>query len=84
MSLDLKVTDALLGMTYTLETLDGVLEVKIPEGIAPNEVLRVKGKGVPTAKGKRGDILIKINVKIPNKLNRKSRELIEALKKEGI
>jgi molecular chaperone DnaJ len=84
MSLDLKVTDALLGMTYTLETLDGVLEVKIPEGIAPNEVLRVKGKGVPTAKGKRGDILIKINVKIPNKLNRKSHELIEALKKEGI
>ena len=83
MSLELKLSDALLGAEYQIETLDGKITVKIPEGISINEVLRVKGKGVPAGK-KRGDILIKLKIKLPSKLSRKERELIEQLKKEGI
>lgn len=83
MDLNLKLSDALLGMKYPIETLDGKIEVTIPEGVSINEILRVKGKGVPT-KSKRGDLLIKLNIKMPNKISRKSRELIEELKKEGI
>jgi molecular chaperone DnaJ len=82
--LNLKLTDALLGKVYPLETLDGKIEVKIPEGVSPGEILRVKGRGVPSNRGKRGDILIKVTLKLPHKLTRKSRELIEELKKEGI
>jgi DnaJ-class molecular chaperone len=44
----------------------------------------VRGKGVPTGKNKRGDLLIKLNIKLPTKISRKSREIIEELKKEGI
>lgn len=84
MNLNLKLSDALLGTKYPIETLDGNIEVTIPEGVSINEVLRVKGKGVPTAKGKRGDLLIKLNIKMPTKVSKKSRELIEELKKEGI
>ncbi len=83
MDLNIKLTDALLGVKYPIKTLDGEIEVSIPEGVTINEILRVKGKGVPT-KTKRGDLLIKLNIKMPNKLSRKSKELIEELKKEGI
>ena len=84
MNLNLKLSDALLGTKYPIETLDGEIEVTIPEGVSINEVLRVRGKGVPVSKSKRGDLLIKLNIKLPNKLSKKSRELIEDLKKEGI
>jgi molecular chaperone DnaJ len=84
MSLNLKLSDALLGMKYPIETLDGKIEVTIPEGVSINEILRVRGKGVPMGKNKRGDLLIKLNIKMPTKISRKSRELIEELKKDGI
>jgi molecular chaperone DnaJ len=84
MNLNLKLSEALLGTEYPIETLDGKIEVTIPEGVRINEILRVKGKGVPVSKSKRGDLLIKLNIKLPSKLSKKSRELIEDLKKEGI
>ncbi len=84
MDLNLKLTDALLGMDYNLETLDGPIEVKIPEGVSPGEILRVRGKGVPHSRGKRGDILIHLHIKLPSKLSRKTREIVEKLKEEGI
>ncbi|MBU1727975.1 molecular chaperone DnaJ [Patescibacteria group bacterium] len=84
MNLNLKLSDALLGAEYPIETLDGEIKVKIPEGVKINEILRVKGKGVPVSKTKRGDLLIKLNIKLPNKLSRKAQDLVEQLKKEGI
>ncbi len=86
LNLDIKIslTDALLGMNYNLKTLEGNnLEVKIPEGINHGELLRVKGKGVPSSRG-RGDIIIRVLIKMPTKLSKKSKELIEKLKEEGI
>ena len=80
MNLNLKLSDALLGAKYPIETLDGQIEVTIPEGVSINEILR----GVPVGKNRRGDLLIKLNIKLPGKLSRKSRELLEELKKEGI
>lgn len=84
MDLNIKLTDALLGADYGIETLDGDINVKIPEGISPGEILRVRGKGVPTSKTKRGDLLIRTHIKFPNKLSRHTKELVEKLKKEGI
>ena len=84
MNLNLKLSDALLGAEYPIQTLDGEIKVTIPEGVGINEILRVRGKGVPTSKSKRGDLLIKLNIKLPSKISRKSRELIEELKKEGV
>ena len=81
--LEVKLTDALLGGEYEIETLDGKLKVKIPQGLQPGEILRVKEKGVPVGK-KRGDMLLSIIVKVPTKLSKKEKELIEKLKEEGI
>lgn len=84
MTLNLKLSEALLGTEYPIQTLDGDIKVTIPEGVTINEILRVRGKGVPNGKNKRGDLLIKLNIKLPFKISRKARELIEELKKEGI
>jgi len=84
MNLEIKLTEALLGTKHKIETLDGNIEVTIPEGVSINEILRVRGKGVPINKGKRGDLLIKLDIKLPHKLSRKSKEILEKLKEEGI
>lgn len=83
-NLNVKLTDAIMGATYTVETLDGNIAVKIPPGVSFNELLKVKGKGVVQSASKRGDLLLRIKISIPEKLSRKSRSLIEELKKEGI
>ncbi len=82
--IEIKLTDSLLGVKYPLKTLDGEVDVKIPEGIKHKDLLRVKGKGVPISGGQRGDIILRVLVNIPSKLNKKSKKLIEELKEEGI
>lgn len=81
--LHIKLSDALLGQTYTVETLDGALEIKIPEGVKNGELLRIKGKGVPTGSS-RGDFMVKIIIDLPQKLSKNARKLIEELRNEGI
>lgn len=82
--LNIKLSQALLGGDYVLKTLDGDITLKIPEGIAFGEILRVKGRGVPSDKGHRGDILVKINIILPKKLSKNAKKNIEELKKEGL
>ena len=84
MTLSVKLSDALLGAEYKIDTLDGGLTVKIPEGVSPGEILRVKGRGVPTGPSRRGDLHLKVAIKIPPKLSRKAQKLIEDLRAEGL
>ena len=84
MDLNVKLTDALLGGEQNISTLDGTIKVKIPEGITHGEILRVKGRGVPYDKNRRGDLLIKLYIIIPKKLSKETRKVIEKLKEEGI
>ncbi len=80
----IKMTTALLGGEYPLQTLDGPISLTIPEGIQHGELLRIKGKGVASERGRRGDILIRVNLEIPHKISKTAKKLIEELKKEGI
>lgn len=82
--LRVKLSDALLGGVYAIETLDGPIDIKIPEGIKHNETLRIKGKGVPIEGTTRGDFHVKILIDIPQKLSKTAKKLIEELRKEGI
>lgn len=83
MNLDVKLSDALLGAEYDIHTLDGLSKLKIPEGINTGEVLQIKGKGVPSSRG-RGDILVHIRVTLPKKLSKSAREAIFKLREEGV
>jgi DnaJ-class molecular chaperone len=82
--IELKLSDALLGLNYPLKTLDGQIELKVPEGINNGEVLRVREKGVPIDSRHRGDLLVKVKIKMPTRLSRSARNAIEELRKEGI
>lgn len=84
MNLRVKLTDALLGAEYPIDTLDGHLKLTIPKGISSGEVLRVRGKGVPVSASSRGDLLVHIEIKTPAKLSRNAQKLIDELRKEGI
>lgn len=84
MKQSVKLTDALLGAEYSVQTLDGEIKLKIPKGVSSGEVLRVREKGVPMDSKRRGDLLIKLEVKNPQKLSRKAEKLIEDLRAEGI
>ena len=86
MDLPVKLSDALLGGQYAVKLLDDkVITVEIPEGTSSGEILRIKGKGVPIRSGRRpGDLLIKIVLKIPTRLSKEARKIIEDLRKEGI
>jgi molecular chaperone DnaJ len=82
-NLPVKLTDALLGGNYAVETLDGVIDLKVPAGIVHGESLRIKERGVPTERG-RGDFMVKVHIEIPKKLSRKAEKLVEQLREEGI
>jgi molecular chaperone DnaJ len=82
--LNIKITDAVLGAKYSLKTLDGDIELKVPEGAEFGQILRIRGKGVPISHEKRGDLLVKLNIKIPTRLSKKARKDFEELKDEGL
>jgi DnaJ-class molecular chaperone len=84
MDLHIKLSTAILGAEQTIKTLDGDISIKIPEGVRHGEVLRVRGKGIPSERGKRGDLLVTVVVEMPKKLSRTARTLIDELKKEGM
>ncbi|MEK7201556.1 MAG: J domain-containing protein, partial [Patescibacteria group bacterium] len=65
MHMPMKLTDALVGVTTTIDTLDGKkLEVKIPPMTAPEETLRLRGKGVHIESAQ-GDLLIRLPITMP-------------------
>jgi molecular chaperone DnaJ len=79
-NLNLKFTDLALGTEVKVPTLDGQEKLKIPQGTQPNTILNIRGKGLPHygSYGK-GDQLVRINVKIPTKLNDRQKLLLKEL-----
>jgi molecular chaperone DnaJ len=82
--LKLKLTEALLGTEKDIPALDGTITLKVPAGSNHQDVLRIKGKGVPGQNGRRGDILVKIELAMPASLSRQAKKLIEELGHEGL
>lgn len=83
-TLSIKLTDALLGAQYAVETLDGSIPVNVPAGTKVGDTVVLKNHGVPTGPNKRGNFIIKLNITLPEKLSKKAKDIIEELKKEGI
>lgn len=72
-------TQAALGDKVMVDVVDGKVELTIPQGTQSGDQLRLKGKGVPAARGGRGDHIVMIKVQTPTKLGKKEAELLKEL-----
>ena len=82
--LPIKLSDALLGGEYRIQTLDGEEVVRVPQGVPHGELIRVRGRGVPYGRGSRGDLLVRVDIQFPKKLSRSAQDLVEKLRAEGL
>ena len=63
-------------------TLDGVDEIKVPEGTQTGTTLRLRGKGMPDVNGRgKGDLFATVQVQTPKKLTKDQKKLVEQLAK---
>ena len=83
---EVKLSEALLGTTLSVPTLeDKTLNLRIPPGTKPGTKLRMAGHGLPVMKEKKkGDLYVKIQIKIPKKLTREQKKLIQELADNGL
>jgi molecular chaperone DnaJ len=81
--MEISFPQAALGDTVDIQTVDGEVKMKIPNGTPSGKVFRVSGKGVPYLnRSGRGDLFVTVNVKIPERLSKKQKELIKQLADE--
>jgi DnaJ-class molecular chaperone len=82
--LDLPITmsEAALGVEVEVPTIDGSSTIKVPPSTQGGQRMRIKGKGVYISPGKRrGDEYVVINIDVPKKINKRSKELMEEFAK---
>ncbi|MET7305016.1 molecular chaperone DnaJ [Embleya sp. NPDC005575] len=77
--------EAALGAEVTVPTLGGIpVTLKLPAGTGNGRTLRVRGRGAARKDGTRGDLLVTIEVTVPQQLNDKAREALEAFREATI
>lgn len=83
MNVPVTFTEAALGTTLEVPTMDGaIVRLKVPAGTPSGRALRVKGRGVQTAKAN-GDLLVTVQVVVPQKLSRKAKQALETFAAES-
>jgi molecular chaperone DnaJ len=76
-TVDLTFTQAALGATLAIATLDGEEDLDLPPGTQPGEIVVLRGRGMPVLQGfGRGDQRILVNVRVPRRLNDEQRRLL--------
>jgi molecular chaperone DnaJ len=79
----LNITQAALGCEIDVPTLEQPYRLKIPEGTQGGAQFRLRHKGVPSLNGGgRGDLYVHIDVRIPARLTREQRKLLEQLREQ--
>lgn len=82
---DVPFSTAALGGTVPVPTLEDTAELKIPAGTSDGQILFLKGKGAAKLRGRgRGDLLVTVQITVPQKISAKARKLLKDLQDEGI
>jgi molecular chaperone DnaJ len=77
----ISITQAMLGDTIRVPTLDGEADIKVPQGTQPGTSFRLRGLGIKDLRGfHTGDQLVTVQVEIPTRLNGEQKELIQKFK----
>ncbi len=81
---EIKLSEAVLGTTIEVPTLQESKQMKVPAGIQNNTKMRLRGYGIPHfGKTGKGDQLVQITVAVPRDLTPQQRKLFEELAREG-
>ncbi|MEY2498813.1 MAG: curved DNA-binding protein [Verrucomicrobiota bacterium] len=70
---------AVLGSELQVPTLEGSVRLKLPPGTQPEQRFRLRGHGLPTAAGARGDLFVVSQIQVPKKLTEREREIWKQL-----
>jgi curved DNA-binding protein len=82
---EVKFSEAALGGSIEVPSMEGAKRIKIPAGIQSGTKVRLKGLGFPEmGKGSRGNMYVRIEVRVPERLNPRQKELVEKLAAEGL
>ena len=65
LELPISLKEAALGSKVRVPTIDGPVDIKVPEGSSSGSMLRLRGKGFAGSKGKRGDQLVRLMITLP-------------------
>ena len=80
-TIDVDMTDAIIGTSVTLDALDGPVDVDIRPGVQNDDTLTFKSRGISALRGAgRGDLALHVHITTPTKLNPKETELVSALR----
>jgi len=80
-TIPINLAQAALGADIEVPTLEEPYRLRVPEGTQNGAMFRLRGKGVPSVNGTgRGDIQVHIDVKIPTRLTRDQRKILEQLR----
>lgn len=81
-TVEISMYDAALGTELSVKTLDGDQNLRVPSGTQPGRVLKLKGKGLPPrGGGRRGDILVLVDVSIPTRLTSEEKKTLGRLRR---
>ena len=73
----ISITQAILGGTVDVRTLNGEVEVKVPQGCQPDTKLMLRGKGIQKLHGaSKGDHVVHLKIEIPKKFTKRQEELL--------
>ncbi|MCC5807956.1 MAG: J domain-containing protein [Opitutales bacterium] len=80
--LELAPWEAVLGCSVEIPTLEGKARVRVKAGTQGGSSLRLRGRGLPLGKGRRGDLLARVRIRVPQKLSAEEKALWERLAAE--
>lgn len=84
MPIHLRISEALLGCSKTVETPEGSKRIKVPSGVSPGTRIRLKGLGFPKGASGRGDLYAVVQFDIPKSFDKNQKKVIEALADAGL
>ena len=80
-----RFSEACLGVSIEVPTLEDPKRIKVPAGIQPGTKIRLKGCGIKAlGSNAKGDLYVKINIHVPEGLNSSQRKMVEELAKAGL
>lgn len=77
---DVPLADAVLGSKVRVPTLTGAVELSVPAWTSGGRLFRLRGKGLPTAAGGHGDMLVRVNILLPKEKDAELEALMRKLR----